>query len=132
MSFKTPTKKARKTTNYDLCLKCQKPDKLSIAQPQSILKFCESAEVNKDDVYNRIKHDIDKLKRNEKAVLWHAECYKQYTHKRNQPSKRGHSETQTDRLDSGEQATKKHDTLGLKKNLRGNYAAFVKTSITNE
>ena len=58
ISFKTPTKKAKKSTDFSLCLKCQKPDNLSKAHLESIMKFCDAAEVHKDDVLDRIRPDM--------------------------------------------------------------------------
>ena len=54
ISFRTPTKKAKKSTDISLCLKCQKPDNISKAQLESIKKFCDAAEVHKDDVLDCI------------------------------------------------------------------------------
>ena len=76
LSFKTPTKKERISTNYKLCLRCQKTDtdSLSVAQTESVIKFCNVAETRKDHVYERIKADIHALKTGSRKVLWHTEA----------------------------------------------------------
>lgn len=108
-SFKTPKKKARRSTDYNLCLRCQKPDNLCIGQLESIQKFCDAAEVHNDDVYSRIKGDIEAMKRGKKKVLWHSACYKAYTHCKGIAKKRK-SEVESESLPQTERVTRSAST----------------------
>ena len=47
ISFKPPTKQSMRSTNFSLCLKCQKPDNLLKGQLEHINIFCDAAEVHK-------------------------------------------------------------------------------------
>ncbi len=76
-SYKTPEKRSRKSTDYELCIKCQKPDNLSSGQSESVIKFCEIVNEKKgDEVYHQIQYDICELMNGTKTCLWHTSCYK--------------------------------------------------------
>ena len=80
ISFKTPTKKAIKSTDFSLSLKGQKSDNLLKAQLESINKFCDAAEVHKDDVLDCIRPDLESMKSCDRHAVWHSDCYKNCVH----------------------------------------------------
>ena len=58
------------------------------AQEQSVQRICDTAEIHKDIIYERLKHDMENLRSGKKNVVWHKECYTQYTHKKRIARKR--------------------------------------------
>lgn len=75
--------KRRKLTNFNKCIICQmgtqeclrKPRESSIQTLVAALKLC------RDDVYERLKSDLDSL--SSSSVQWHSNCYAKWTSKEN-------------------------------------------------
>jgi hypothetical protein len=86
LSFSTDTKRPRLSINFTKCLKCQTTtdEKLSQATSSGIERFCTSAIVRKDEVYERLKpHIATPRMPNNLSVKWHPNFYKKYTSKTN-------------------------------------------------
>ena len=78
-----PTKR-KKLTNFKQCIICQESNKHDCsrkAQVPSIEKFIFAANIRKDDCFDRLHIDIDKLTSRE--ILWHNSCYASCTSERN-------------------------------------------------
>ena len=62
---------------------CQKRSatKLRKASHDSIVKFKEAATQRSDSVFNRLHSCLDEL--DKRQIVWHPNCYKSYTNKRN-------------------------------------------------
>lgn len=73
----------RLVTDISKCLVCQKITKSKVwnATPEGIEKFCNSAKIRQDETFKRLENELNVLKENH--VLWHLNCYKSYTSKRN-------------------------------------------------
>lgn len=75
--------KRKKRTNFKQCIMCQsnKESCLRNAQTPSIEKLIYSANVRKDEVFERLHVDFSQLKSLD--VLWHNSCYACYTSEHN-------------------------------------------------
>jgi hypothetical protein len=79
--IKLKYKKQRSSTNFDKCIKCQtvkKGVKLQDGQQASIEKFIRCGRSRDDEVYQRLKPDIEGTVFCEQ-VKWHKACYSSYT-----------------------------------------------------
>ncbi len=71
--------KRTKHTEWGKCVLCQADsnETLSRATKTGILKFVEAAHQRQDDIYERLKPDINSL--TDHSILWHKNCYATYT-----------------------------------------------------
>ena len=78
-------KRIRLHTDFDKCLKCQKAmkERLSKAKSGDIQKYINASRLRRDEVYERISLDFERISSQEQSIVWHQNCYKSYTSKHN-------------------------------------------------
>lgn len=75
--------KRRKLTNFNKCIICQVATQECLRKPKesSIQTLVAALKVRQDDVYERLRSDLDSL--SSSSVQWHSKCYAKWTSKEN-------------------------------------------------
>ena len=81
-----PSKRLKLSTNFELCVICQK-DKAEKNRKGSEDAFCKASRIRKDNVFDRLEEYMvfseERIEISGKTVLWHKSCFSSYTSRKN-------------------------------------------------
>ena len=78
-------KRIRRHADFAKCVKCQKATKKRSRKAKSdgIQKLINASKLRRDEVYERISLDFERISSQQQSIVWHQNCYQSYTSKHN-------------------------------------------------